>query len=42
MVGAQEELKDVQEKIIEVGRRIKQANQRQERLLQAGARYVSV
>ena len=39
MVGTQEELKEVQMKISEVGQRIKQAHQRQERLLPPGARW---
>lgn len=42
MVSTQEDLREIQDKISEVGKRIKQANQRQERLLHPGARYVQV
>ena len=38
MVSTQEELKEVQRKISEVGQGIKQAHQRQERLLHPGTR----
>jgi hypothetical protein len=38
MVGMQEELREAQEKITDIKKRIKQSNQRQERLMYPGAR----